>query len=739
MTVSLGGRAAEEIVFGAITTGASDDLAGSPTSRADDPRVGDGHVGQRAAALRRGRRRLRPHARAARRRAAAPRRRGDAPRGAADHRAPRTARPARERAAAQRGARARGHRAGSWTASPPLPPLARRGPAGRRRRRGRPTDGSTGHTSGSISSRRCAADPDQRWIRRPPHADGAADDFRALLQPGAIRAVFQPIVRLARPRSTIGYEGLARFPTPPGLVALPPDVTLAAAGRYGLRDDLEVACWAGDRRRRRAARRPAAVGQPLARGARPSRAAGAGRPAAVAARDRAHRAGHGAQQRAAARAAAAVDRPRRAGRRRRRGRRLHLAEYVAEIRPDFLKLSRGMVAGVDRDPSRQAVLRATAAFAREVGARIVAEGVERPEELEALRALEIDYGQGWLFGRPAEAWPEEPAPRPRAPSGAPPAAGSSASSRAPPTPARPPRPSSTTSPAAACCRASTCEDGGRLRCQAVRGFWQVYDGHAADRGHRRARLPHRRAPRSSTTSARRRTTCAAVPGVRAEVVRAAARRRARRRRARRRVADRDRRRDASPRSSAAPRCSARAWRTSAAAAASRPPSSWRASPSACALDDARGHRARDAGRGPRSSPASSPACSRSPTATARLPAPRRGLVRRRLQPARAPRSSRRSPPGSTRARSSYTVGDTAGRGFSGHEVLRGAGVDVADRAAARAPPASGSGCSSSPTAPTTGSTTRGGRAARAARRPGRGGLRMAAPSASCASAPPATR
>src|SRR5215210_1992287 len=71
----------------------------------------------------------------------------------------------------------------------------------------------------------------------------AVDDFRHLLAPGAIRAVFQPIVRLAD-LQPIGYEGLARFPTPPGLDALPPDVTLAAAARQGVRQDLEVACWA---------------------------------------------------------------------------------------------------------------------------------------------------------------------------------------------------------------------------------------------------------------------------------------------------------------------------------------------------------------------------------------------------------------------------------------------------------------------------------------------------------------
>src|SRR5687768_18228745 len=83
---------------------------------------------------------------------------------------------------------------------------------------------------------------EHRAFPRAP-SSRAADDFRELLAPGAIRAVFQPIVRLAD-LEPIGYEGLARFPTPPGLVALPPDVTLAAAGRHGVRDDLEVACWA---------------------------------------------------------------------------------------------------------------------------------------------------------------------------------------------------------------------------------------------------------------------------------------------------------------------------------------------------------------------------------------------------------------------------------------------------------------------------------------------------------------
>ena len=310
---------------------------------------------------------------------------------------------------------------------------------------------------------------------------GHGDDFRVLLEPGAIRAVFQPIVRLAD-LGTIGYEGLARFPTPPGLVALPPDVTLAAAARAGLRDDIEVACWraiaaAGVPPHGRLLwvnLSPEALGHPglleLA-GKLPSRLV-------IELTEQDTVLNHTLLRERlrpwiARGALVAVDDA---------GAGFTSLEYVADIRPDFLKLSRGMVAGVDRDATREAVLRATAAFAREVGARVVAEGVERAEELEALRAMEIDYGQGWLFGRPGEAWPRDVAPAPEP---------------GPPRPAsgRLERDLERAETARDACEAIAdhlarrgllptiylAEDG-RLRCQAVRGVWQVYDGLPATSG-----------------------------------------------------------------------------------------------------------------------------------------------------------------------------------------------------------------------------------------------------------------
>ena len=292
--------------------------------------------------------------------------------------------------------------------------------------------------------------PEAMADRTAPRAPStrAVDEFRELLAPGAIRAVFQPIVRLAD-LQPIGYEGLARFPTPPGLVALPPDVTLAAAGRLGRARGARGRLLGGDQRGRHAAGRAAAVRQRRARRARaPGLLELAERlPARLVIELTEQDAVQNTVQLRerlrpwiARGALVAVDDA---------GAGFTSLEYVAELRPDFLKLCRGMVTGVDLDPSRQAVLRATVAFAREVGARVVAEGVERPEELAILRDAEVDYGQGWLFGRPAEAWPEEPSARAgRARRARPPGAWSASSPR-PPTPARRPRRSSSTSPARA--------------------------------------------------------------------------------------------------------------------------------------------------------------------------------------------------------------------------------------------------------------------------------------------------
>ena len=46
------------------------------------------------------------------------------------------------------------------------------------------------------------------------------------------------------------------------------------------------------------------------------------------------------------------------------------------------------------------LVRSLVEFGHGCRARVVAEGVETAEEAAVLRALGVDYGQGWHFGRP---------------------------------------------------------------------------------------------------------------------------------------------------------------------------------------------------------------------------------------------------------------------------------------------------------------------------------------------------
>ncbi|HEU0054262.1 MAG TPA: EAL domain-containing protein, partial [Longimicrobium sp.] len=74
--------------------------------------------------------------------------------------------------------------------------------------------------------------------------------------------------------------------------------------------------------------------------------------------------------------------------------------YLHRFPIDELKIDRSFVARMDTDARNAQLVQAIVALARNLGVRVVAEGVETPEQLAALRALGCDYGQGYLFSRP---------------------------------------------------------------------------------------------------------------------------------------------------------------------------------------------------------------------------------------------------------------------------------------------------------------------------------------------------
>ncbi len=76
---------------------------------------------------------------------------------------------------------------------------------------------------------------------------------------------------------------------------------------------------------------------------------------------------------------------------------------LAEVPPDFLKLDMALVRDIDTSPNRQELVAALLGVMREVGVRVIAEGIETNEELRVCRELGCELGQGFLIRHPAPA------------------------------------------------------------------------------------------------------------------------------------------------------------------------------------------------------------------------------------------------------------------------------------------------------------------------------------------------
>lgn len=74
---------------------------------------------------------------------------------------------------------------------------------------------------------------------------------------------------------------------------------------------------------------------------------------------------------------------------------------LAILEPEIVKLDMGLVRGVDRDPARREVVRSTTRLCQRLGGLVVAEGIETPEERDAVLELGCDALQGFLFAPPA--------------------------------------------------------------------------------------------------------------------------------------------------------------------------------------------------------------------------------------------------------------------------------------------------------------------------------------------------
>lgn len=73
---------------------------------------------------------------------------------------------------------------------------------------------------------------------------------------------------------------------------------------------------------------------------------------------------------------------------------------LAELQPDFIKLDKMLVRDLDREPIKRNLVSAITGFALNSQSLVIAEGVEREEEMLALQELGVVLQQGFYFGHP---------------------------------------------------------------------------------------------------------------------------------------------------------------------------------------------------------------------------------------------------------------------------------------------------------------------------------------------------
>jgi len=224
------------------------------------------------------------------------------------------------------------------------------------------------------------------------------DEIEHIIGSGAFQPVFQPIVDMGT-QSVIGYEALTRFSD-----GIAPDLHFEQAATAGLGKALETATL-------RVALKAAELLPPdgwlsvnvsaaliLEHADLKALLANSGRPVVMEVTEHEEISDYAAFRVAVAALGpdtrVAVDDA---------GAGFASLRHILELRPSFVKLDRSLVAGLESDEPRQAMIVGLHHFTRATGCRLIAEGVETQGELDILRTLDVQLAQGFILARPAPA------------------------------------------------------------------------------------------------------------------------------------------------------------------------------------------------------------------------------------------------------------------------------------------------------------------------------------------------
>ncbi len=249
--------------------------------------------------------------------------------------------------------------------------------------------------------------PDLAPVPREGAAMGSTElaaSIREIIVPGSIRAALQPLVRLGD-RTVLGYEALCRFTPRTGLGN--PDELFGVAAVTDLKREVDAACLVAAFAEAGHAS-PATLFVNVAvetlvegrSGDRLSRLADVSgvSPSAVVLE---------VSERTPVSDLARLRRV--VADLRKRGFRIAIDDagaghasmlVIAEVEPEFVKIDRLLIHGLDVSAARRALVVSLLSFGAHINARVIAEGIETEEELQTLLSLGVQFGQGWHLGRP---------------------------------------------------------------------------------------------------------------------------------------------------------------------------------------------------------------------------------------------------------------------------------------------------------------------------------------------------
>jgi EAL domain-containing protein (putative c-di-GMP-specific phosphodiesterase class I) len=84
-----------------------------------------------------------------------------------------------------------------------------------------------------------------------------------------------------------------------------------------------------------------------------------------------------------------------------------VGSLLTDFQPDLIKLDMALISDIDQDSVQQILVEATLQMCRKLPIRVIAEGIEATDELDALRDMGVEPFQGFLFAKPGfETLPE---------------------------------------------------------------------------------------------------------------------------------------------------------------------------------------------------------------------------------------------------------------------------------------------------------------------------------------------